>query len=967
MLFCAGPATIVSDTELLRSDPPRAKALPRALRASAPPPLRPAVEKAGGSIPTHLDDCTLDAAESSAPSTDGLTVGDWGERWLKRREREGLRAAKDDRRIWRTHVASEPWALLSLASMASPAGREMIVEWWTRLHEKCSSNPTHKRRTRVLAATTLRNIRQTVRKCFGDAVELGKLTFNPFASLRIARSRRRTTKDPIRVLFKEEQAPALALFKGWERLVLEFLIGSGLRLGEWRSLRLDDVQLTNEPTILVRFGGVSREKPDDPMAEQIKGAWFVPTKGGKARRVPLLEMAERALRAWLKQLRKFAPRNPHRLVFPMPDGRPRKKGRVFRGFARIAKLIGRSFTWHGCRHTCITSLVAGWWGEPWRKEAAQAFAGHSTVKMTERYVQFLEDAAVTEARRTNWGATMADVDETKSAEVEAGDSSPEEKRRFSSVVEQRFRNPEPEQKGDETGGSDAPATTSDAPAEGGDEPPSPGAFTRVSASDRESKELHTLQALTNGQLGPSARGLVEALVLERDTLRSERDEAIAQGGRFAKLYSEMSDRARGLENARDHAQAQALEMQVQRNEWRDEAKRADAAPAQLREIIVNQAKALKTTERERDDARAEVEHAKVVIARIVREREAEHSIAMRYRAALTSIVDGVVSKSEARRIAIQSLRDVGYDVDPPSPASETDDATARDLDSVNVLCARLRQRHDGLSDEAACELARFATCWWEAENRVRDLLAKRDASSASSRDEVTAALAEQRASFVRWLLWLAGEDAPEVRAAAEALARCEDVYDVGPKELEEVRAELARLAGVNPSPFGETPGIIPGISFHGRNARAMKKAAEALLAKAFDYSQISPPLAADRDRLCCAARDYGAAVRDGLRADCTEAISQRTYGPGEGSPGLPWWRIQSPDVDERAPDMATAAAAVAERDALPFGERATSRGLDEEEDDRDLRERHRRAIGLLTDAERALSPIVAFLSGEVSR
>lgn len=574
MVLCAGAGVLPSTIQALA----RAKPLGRGRFV----PLPPLDEKEGGSKTTHLDDRTLHTAESS-PSA-ALTVAAWGESWLRRREREGLASSKDDRRIWRTHVASEPWALLPLTSMATPEGRELVIEWWTSLHEKRSSNPTHKKKTRVLAATTLRNIRQTVRKCFAEAVEIGRLAFNPFALLKISRSRRRTTRDPIRVLFKEEQARAFALFSGWQRLIVEFLVGSGLRLGEWRALRLEDAEAldTNAPTILIRYGAVSLTRPDDPMAESIKGAWFTPTKGGKPRRIPLLELAATALRAWLAQLRKFAPRNPHRLVFPMPDGAPRKKGRVFRGFARIAKMIGRPFTWHGCRHTCITSLVAGWWTAPWTKEAAQAFAGHSTVKVTERYVQFLEDAAVVAARRsTNWGASMAEVDGTKSAEVEAGsDSSKEEEaRRFSSVVEQRFRNTETDggetsQSGD---GSPSDASSSDGLGAGGstgDEPPS----LDTGPTDRDLTECSPEQvanaiALLEGgrKLAPATRGIVYELMQQRDDARRQREDA-------REARATINEVARELAGERDDARAaavaaglQAQEMMLQRNEWRDEA------------------------------------------------------------------------------------------------------------------------------------------------------------------------------------------------------------------------------------------------------------------------------------------------------------------------------------------------------------------------------------------------------------
>ena len=47
--------------------------------------------------------------------------------------------------------------------------------------------------------------------------------------------------------------------------------------------------------------------------------------------------------------------------------------------------MGRSFRWHDLRHTCGSSLVAGWWGRAWRLEEVRDLLGHSTVRVTEMY------------------------------------------------------------------------------------------------------------------------------------------------------------------------------------------------------------------------------------------------------------------------------------------------------------------------------------------------------------------------------------------------------------------------------------------------------------------------------------------------------------------------------------------------------------------------------------------------------
>lgn len=333
---------------------------------------------------TQLDRSNLDKTESAA---DPLTVRAWGEQWLGFREAEGIRSVGDDRRIWRTHVLSEAWADWPIERVT----RREAQAWWLGMATKGSSNPTHTseaRRSRPLAATTLANVRQTVRRCFADALDAGHVPTNPFASLRISRARRARTRNVgFPVLYPSEQQTALALFSGRERLLMTFALYTGLRMQEQWALRIEDVDLTSSsPSIVVRFGSVGLLRPREALiCEALDGAYFFPTKGGRPRRIYLNEPARAALHTWMMQLSSFAPVNPHRLVFPRADGKPRRKGRVFRGFSRIARAIGRPFTWHGLRHSCASALLGGWWGERHELRLVCEVLGHSSVTVTERY------------------------------------------------------------------------------------------------------------------------------------------------------------------------------------------------------------------------------------------------------------------------------------------------------------------------------------------------------------------------------------------------------------------------------------------------------------------------------------------------------------------------------------------------------------------------------------------------------
>jgi len=55
----------------------------------------------------------------------------------------------------------------------------------------------------------------------------------------------------------------------------------------------------------------------------------------------------------------------------------------FREWLRAAG-IERRVRWHDLRHTCASSLVAGWWGRQWSLEEVREMLGHSSVLVTER-------------------------------------------------------------------------------------------------------------------------------------------------------------------------------------------------------------------------------------------------------------------------------------------------------------------------------------------------------------------------------------------------------------------------------------------------------------------------------------------------------------------------------------------------------------------------------------------------------
>ncbi len=323
-----------------------------------------------------LDGRPRNAADSALAAR---TVREWGAEWLLRRERDGLRSVKDDRVRWEVHVLSfAPWADDPLTSVT----RELAREWFSLLGERKSSAAGHRRR-QPLAAQTLRNILNLVRRAFADAMDDGLIALNPFAGLRVHRSRAATTRELSTVIAFEEQPKALAAVPYPERWIVEFALGSGMRQGEQWALLLRDLELNSpRPSAVIRFG-----KGDGP------------TKGGRVRRIFLFGLALEAARAWLGVLSIYAPQNPLGLVFPRRDGKRRRKSEVFRSFERLSKALGRPVRWHDLRHTCGTSLAAGWWGDRWSVEALRVHFGHSTVKVTEGYVRLAAELAGDAAAR----------------------------------------------------------------------------------------------------------------------------------------------------------------------------------------------------------------------------------------------------------------------------------------------------------------------------------------------------------------------------------------------------------------------------------------------------------------------------------------------------------------------------------------------------------------------------------------
>jgi hypothetical protein len=79
------------------------------------------------------------------------------------------------------------------------------------------------------------------------------------------------------------------------------------------------------------------------------------------------------------------------------EGKPRKVDLFKRhlaaaGIAAERRHDRQPVRWHDLRHSCASSLVAGWWGRRWTLEEVKEHLGHSSITITQRYAHLAESA-----------------------------------------------------------------------------------------------------------------------------------------------------------------------------------------------------------------------------------------------------------------------------------------------------------------------------------------------------------------------------------------------------------------------------------------------------------------------------------------------------------------------------------------------------------------------------------------------
>jgi len=317
----------------------------------------------------------------------GITVHAFGPGFLDKREKTDLvRGIKTERNRWKLHVDASPIAELTMSEVTRRDARAWLL-WLQGRRIKYAHK--HSRNGKKLSRVTMQNALNLLRKAFDIAVEDEICASNPFAGVKLPKDKGRT-HEPWTYLTPEEQTALLAAVPEPDRYMVAFAIGTGLRQGEQWSLRWQDiVKATDVPELIavVRYGSEGQ-----------------PTKSGRIRRIPIFGLAQDAIAALLYRVGTAPPRA---LVFPALRGDRRQKGEPddWKAWVKAAG-IERNVRWHDLRHTCASSLVAGWWGRRWSLYEVQAMLGHASITTTERYAHLAESALKLAARETPGSKTL---------------------------------------------------------------------------------------------------------------------------------------------------------------------------------------------------------------------------------------------------------------------------------------------------------------------------------------------------------------------------------------------------------------------------------------------------------------------------------------------------------------------------------------------------------------------------------
>lgn len=229
--------------------------------------------------------------------------------------------------------------------------------------------------------STKRDALACLSKIMRAAVKAGLVPVNPCLGVELGRQEE---GDPTgRALSRAEVRRLLAVLprSGVYRRFIVALLFTGMRIGELAAVTVADCDLD---TGLIR---VSKTASPGRHGEIVVG----PTKNGKTRLVPIAT----PLRPVIEDA--CEGKSPDDRAFPGPKGgflSPKNLSRAIR-WPTIREAVKRfpqgeaPLHWHDLRHTALTNLALGGLVMP----DLMAVAGHSTLQVTQRYLNTKADAA----------------------------------------------------------------------------------------------------------------------------------------------------------------------------------------------------------------------------------------------------------------------------------------------------------------------------------------------------------------------------------------------------------------------------------------------------------------------------------------------------------------------------------------------------------------------------------------------
>ncbi len=344
----------------------------------------------------------------------GASIAQLGPRFLA--SRSGNRSVRDDVNRWHTHIVRAPFATMAPDAIT----RVDVLEWLDDLKRTDAIRRGVGGKITSLGHglkwQTRKHLRNLLCAFFVWAIDREKATANPCDGVKVKREDG-DEDDGYQegwYIGPEEQPKFFELCHehgGEEGVDMAwFAVGTGLRLNELNTLHDSDVDVGSDPHIKVRFGSWDPDKQRFRSPKGKAGTKYVrrvdlfgpSLEAAKRQKLRRLEDHADRVDAAKKAKRKAPELSP--LFWPSKQGGRRTKSphwlKKVSEALPIARL-GRPIWWHLLRHTCASSLVAGWWGHRWSLLDVSKHLRHSSIKVTERYAHLAESVGTEVATRAH--------------------------------------------------------------------------------------------------------------------------------------------------------------------------------------------------------------------------------------------------------------------------------------------------------------------------------------------------------------------------------------------------------------------------------------------------------------------------------------------------------------------------------------------------------------------------------------